>query len=97
MPTGDGSRSRTLMAENLIERLERILEQDVTDARAREVARRAAHHELAQYGRSAPLAEHDIANLLQEALEEGPADERLSQVVFALGLLKGSLNSPRGK
>jgi len=41
------------------------------------------------------VADGDIANLVQEAFEEGAPDRRLTRIVDALGLLLASLSSPR--
>lgn len=38
-----------------------------------------------------------IANLVQEAFEEGAADRRLTRIVAALGLLLASLDPPSPK
>jgi hypothetical protein len=40
------------------------------------------------------VGDADIPNLVQEALDEGAADRRLTRMVAALGLLLASLESP---
>ena len=88
--------------ESLIERLERILESDVKDAGVVGAARpveRLPNRPIIRAARTSAerLGEQDIANLVQEALEDDAPDRKLTQIVAALGLLMASLNSPPRK
>ena len=69
----------------------------IKDARAIGAARLAERLPTGRPGRpSAPVkrrGEGDVTNLIQEALEEDTADKELTQIVAALGVLLGSLNS----
>jgi ferritin-like metal-binding protein YciE len=104
----DRFRSRTLIAletrceqmQSPTEHLEAIFEPDVKDAGAVGAAQLVERLRSNRYARLSPasqLGEHDIPSLLQEALEEGAPDRKLTQVVAALGLLLASLDSPSRK
>jgi ferritin-like metal-binding protein YciE len=85
--------------KSLIERLERILESGVKDAGAAIGAAQPVeslpNRPIMGAGRASAerLGEQDIANLVQEALEEDVPDRKLSQIVAGLGLLMASLDS----
>ena len=87
--------------ERLIERLERTLEPDVNGAvtiPAAQRVKRISHRPLRAGSASADqLGEQDIANLLEEAIEEDAPDRKLAQISLTLGLLLASLDSPSRK
>ena len=96
-------RSHTLIAESLIDglerafELERIVGQDLKDpgetGPAQLLDRLRAHYDGVDASPEHRGA-RDVTNLLQEALEEEAPDKRLTQTAVALALVLASLHSP---
>ena len=89
-------------AANLLKCLERTFQLDVKppdlkDAGASVAAQLVERFPLTRAANTSPekRRQQDIANVLQEALEEEAADRQRTPIVVALGLLLASLDSPR--